>query len=361
MIFKKIGFKFIILTLFLFNISFAEIIKTSDFEIKGNDSTVSLMEFNTIVDILRNWFFDNVTGYMGLGTDTPDAKLDVAGQVKISGGSPGIGKVLTSDATGLATWEDTAISSQWNNISGGINYADGNVGIGTTDLEAKLEVNGAIKIGDMTVTEAKKGMIRYISALDDFCGYDDTEWISLTGKSSCIVCTVSSWAPSTNSVCSGTTFTQTSNCSTTRSATGTKNCSPICDNNGICDAVSGDETNANCPNDCIAFTTSSEYNSPHAPTACPPGYHFASHTEISSNTMKSEVGIGWMKPDGDSSCFTNCSRSPDNLDGDCVGWTTAYDAGYDKGCSGKIHGYGKLFSESCYYCNMQRKVWCISD
>ncbi|KKS15364.1 MAG: hypothetical protein UU73_C0001G0001, partial [Candidatus Daviesbacteria bacterium GW2011_GWA1_41_61] len=32
-------------------------------------------------------------------------KLEVNGQVKITGGSPGAGKVLTSDATGLATWQ----------------------------------------------------------------------------------------------------------------------------------------------------------------------------------------------------------------------------------------------------------------
>jgi len=43
-------------------------------------------------------------GDVGIGTDTPGAKLDVAGTVKITDGSQGIGKVLTSDANGLATW-----------------------------------------------------------------------------------------------------------------------------------------------------------------------------------------------------------------------------------------------------------------
>ncbi len=45
-------------------------------------------------------------GNVGIGTANPDvaAKLEVAGQIKITGGVPGAGKVLQSDATGLASW-----------------------------------------------------------------------------------------------------------------------------------------------------------------------------------------------------------------------------------------------------------------
>lgn len=42
---------------------------------------------------------------VGIGVNSPSAKLEVAGQVKITGGVPGAGKVLTSDATGLASWQ----------------------------------------------------------------------------------------------------------------------------------------------------------------------------------------------------------------------------------------------------------------
>ena len=50
------------------------------------------------------------SGNMGIGTNAPGAKLEVAGQVKITGGIPGAGKVLTSDANGLASWQTPATS-----------------------------------------------------------------------------------------------------------------------------------------------------------------------------------------------------------------------------------------------------------
>lgn len=44
------------------------------------------------------------TGNIGIGTKTPSAKLDIAGTIKIADGTQGTGKVLTSDADGLASW-----------------------------------------------------------------------------------------------------------------------------------------------------------------------------------------------------------------------------------------------------------------
>jgi hypothetical protein len=54
----------------------------------------------------RGYFSANV----GIGTEQPDAALHVVGQVKITGGSPGMGKVLTSDANGLASWANSSSS-----------------------------------------------------------------------------------------------------------------------------------------------------------------------------------------------------------------------------------------------------------
>ena len=44
-------------------------------------------------------------GAVGIGTSTPAATLDVIGAVKVTDGTEGVGKALTSDANGLATWQ----------------------------------------------------------------------------------------------------------------------------------------------------------------------------------------------------------------------------------------------------------------
>ncbi|MEI8339150.1 MAG: hypothetical protein WCF94_00625 [bacterium] len=44
-------------------------------------------------------------GNVGIGVVNPTATLEVAGQVKITGGAPAAGKVLTSDANGVGSWQ----------------------------------------------------------------------------------------------------------------------------------------------------------------------------------------------------------------------------------------------------------------
>jgi len=48
------------------------------------------------------------SGNVGIGTATPGAKLEVNGALKITDGTQGSGKVLTSDASGLASWQTPA-------------------------------------------------------------------------------------------------------------------------------------------------------------------------------------------------------------------------------------------------------------
>ena len=47
-----------------------------------------------------------LTGGVGIGTPSPDAKLHVVGSIEIVDGNQGENKVLTSDANGLASWQN---------------------------------------------------------------------------------------------------------------------------------------------------------------------------------------------------------------------------------------------------------------
>ncbi len=100
---------------------------------------------------IQGWdYFQNVPrviaindggGNVGIGTSAPVAKLDVTGNVKIADGTQGSGKVLTSDANGLASWT-TPGATPWS-VSGSniYNNNSGKVGIGTNTPTTQLQVN----------------------------------------------------------------------------------------------------------------------------------------------------------------------------------------------------------------------------
>lgn len=62
----------------------------------------------------RNLVFNTqvTDGNVGIGTGNPQAKLDVVGKVKITDGTEQAGRVLTSDANGLASWQSISIGNK---------------------------------------------------------------------------------------------------------------------------------------------------------------------------------------------------------------------------------------------------------
>lgn len=53
----------------------------------------------------------NSSGWVGIGTTTPTTMLDVNGQIRIRGGSPGANKILISDENGFGSWSVHSIIS----------------------------------------------------------------------------------------------------------------------------------------------------------------------------------------------------------------------------------------------------------
>lgn len=129
---------------------------------QGNN-TVGRMDFSVNSDANASANITPLTitgqGFVGINKTDPSVALDVNGQIKISGGTPGAGKVLTSDASGLATWaapstpaaQATLYTADGTLASGRTVYANNNIlnilgtnaSSGPLQLTAKAATSGA--------------------------------------------------------------------------------------------------------------------------------------------------------------------------------------------------------------------------
>jgi uncharacterized protein (TIGR02145 family) len=90
----------------------------------GGGSSTSWIATDPVFEIgigLGNTLRDNAmtvlkNGNIGIGVSEPDTKLEISGQIKITGGSPETNKVLTSDANGLASWQSVADDNATNEL-----------------------------------------------------------------------------------------------------------------------------------------------------------------------------------------------------------------------------------------------------
>ncbi|GHC63049.1 hypothetical protein [Ulvibacter litoralis] len=93
-------------------------------------------------DAFETISFQKNTGNIGIGTTDPDAKLHVEGNLKLVDGTQAVGRVLTSNADGLASWQDAVVDDgDW--VTAGPNIHNGNggnVGIGTASPSGTLHI-----------------------------------------------------------------------------------------------------------------------------------------------------------------------------------------------------------------------------
>jgi hypothetical protein len=104
---------------------------------------------NTFIERAR--MLDN--GNFGLGTTTPTSQLDLTEQITIRGGNPGLGKVLTSDANGLATWQN--------------GIADVNNGLYANTGANRIRLGGPL-VENTTITQGAFGMNYNLNGSGDF-------------------------------------------------------------------------------------------------------------------------------------------------------------------------------------------------
>jgi hypothetical protein len=115
---------------------------------------------------IDNLILQNDGGNVGIGTGNPTANLHVNGSIKITDGTQGSSKVLTSDASGNATWANTAFN---NNDRIMIRYT----GFGTDSLlngSSTLYDNGGINFNPFTTqfTVTKAGLYHFEGVMTSY-------------------------------------------------------------------------------------------------------------------------------------------------------------------------------------------------
>lgn len=129
-------------------------VKTSGLQLTNGSFSGRLLQSDdagnaTWVDPAWNIKGSNIVrtyGNVGIGLINPTQKLDVNGTVRMKGiqltTSPGAGKILQSDGFGFASWTSPAWTIAGNNVF----RLTGNIGIGTTSPQVKLDISGDIRV-----------------------------------------------------------------------------------------------------------------------------------------------------------------------------------------------------------------------
>ncbi|GEM_PF-1371162 len=136
-----------------------------------------------------NFVWDNTNKRLGIGTSSPGKLLEIYNTASekfwINGGTSQNGMTFCVAGGGKA-WYLYSFNNGWaiyNNTDGNQPFTilnGGNIGVGQTSPVEKLDVNGAIRIGNAVATN--NGTIRWTGT--DFEGRKGGAWVSMTGGGS---------------------------------------------------------------------------------------------------------------------------------------------------------------------------------
>ena len=142
-----------------------------DLILSGNTLSIS-NDPNTDVDL---------SGYLD-NTDNQD--LSLTGNTLSISNDPNSDVDLSTYLDNTDSQNLTNVLSQGNDAGGSEALNFGKIGIGTSTPEEKLDVDGAIKISTNIDTSPEAGTIRWNATTNDFEGYTGTAWKSLTNPNS---------------------------------------------------------------------------------------------------------------------------------------------------------------------------------
>ena len=94
----------------------------------------------------ERFLIQNSTGFLGLNDANPAERLSIVGKIKMDDPSKGLGKVLTSDANGVGTWQTVgAAASGWSSTGANLhNTSLGFIGIGTSTPHGQLQFSNTV-------------------------------------------------------------------------------------------------------------------------------------------------------------------------------------------------------------------------